>query len=112
MTEIPTSQPTPPPEQLHWGISYLREDIQDLRQEMRDNTQELRQEIQGVRQELREETRLLHGRMDTLGISLNSRLDETNRHLDARFSSLIMAMAAIGGLIVSLIGVVIVMVRG
>ena len=24
-----------PPEDFHWGISYLREDIQDLRQEVR-----------------------------------------------------------------------------
>ena len=30
MAETPTS-PNPPPEDMHWGISYLREDIQDLR---------------------------------------------------------------------------------
>jgi hypothetical protein len=33
MTEASTSQPArpQPPEELHWGISYLREDLQDLR---------------------------------------------------------------------------------
>ena len=25
----------PAPDDMHWGISYLREDIQDLRQDMR-----------------------------------------------------------------------------
>ena len=34
MAETPTS-PNPPPEDMHWGISYLREDIQDLRQGVR-----------------------------------------------------------------------------
>ena len=33
MAETPTS-PNPPPEDMHWGISYLREDIQDLRQDV------------------------------------------------------------------------------
>jgi hypothetical protein len=76
MTEAATPQPTrpQPPEELHWGISYLREDIQDLRQEMRDNTQE-------VRQEMREEIRTLHGRMDVLNTSLNARIDETAKFL-------------------------------
>ena len=37
MAEKSDSQSTPPqpPEELHWGISYLREDIQDVRQDMR-----------------------------------------------------------------------------
>ena len=40
---------TPPQDDMHWGISYLREDIQDLRQEIR----------------------ALHGRID----STNQRID-------------------------------------
>ena len=35
MADAPESTPTPPPEDMHWGISYLREDIQDLRQDVR-----------------------------------------------------------------------------
>ena len=35
MADVPPSTPTPPPEDMHWGISYLREDIQDLRQDVR-----------------------------------------------------------------------------
>jgi hypothetical protein len=95
MTEAatPTPQPTRPPEELHWGIAYLREDFQDLRQEVRGEIQNLRQEIQGVRQEVREEIRTLYTR------------------LDSRFNTLVATMIAIGGLIISLVGVVIVMVK-
>ena len=35
MADVPPSTPTPPPEDMHWGISYLRVDIQDLRQDVR-----------------------------------------------------------------------------
>jgi len=35
MADATESTPTPPPEDMHWGISYLREDIQDLRQDVR-----------------------------------------------------------------------------
>ena len=56
MAEKPDQQSTPPqpPEGLHWGISYLREDIQDIRQETRQEFQEVRQELQDVRQEMRQ----------------------------------------------------------
>ena len=47
MADSPTS--TNVPDDMHWGISYLREDLQDLRQEMRS----------------------VHGRID----GVNSRID-------------------------------------
>ena len=34
-TPDPKSLPTQPPEDFRWGIAYLREDIQDLRQDVR-----------------------------------------------------------------------------
>jgi hypothetical protein len=34
MAESTTSS-NPTPDDMHWGISYLREDIQDVRQEIR-----------------------------------------------------------------------------
>ncbi|MCC7262748.1 MAG: hypothetical protein IT369_09535 [Candidatus Latescibacteria bacterium] len=83
MSEASTPQPTPPAEQLPWGISYLREDIQDLRNEVRN---------------------------------IHNRIDETARYLsdriDARFTSLVTTIVAIGGVIISLVAVVIVMVKG
>ncbi len=34
MADAPTSS-KPLPDDMHWGISYLREELQDLRQEIR-----------------------------------------------------------------------------
>jgi len=49
MAETPTS-PNPPPEDMHWGISYLREDIQNLRN-------------------------AVHGRVDRFGEALTRHID-------------------------------------
>jgi len=79
------SDPRPPrqpaSEELHWGISYLREDIQDLRQETRH-----------VRQEL-------NGRID----ETNKRIDDTNRRIDSRFAVLLTAMIAMTGVLLAAI---------
>ncbi|MBI2504927.1 MAG: hypothetical protein HYW07_17045 [Candidatus Latescibacteria bacterium] len=147
MTETSTSQPSrpPPPAELHWGISYLREDIQDLRQDLRNELRVVHTRIDQTNQRLDEfataqNNRLdqtgkdlgqridgvslsLNNRIDQLGKDLGQRIDETNQRIDekyellakrfdSRFSSLVTAMVAIGGLIVSLVGVVIVMVKG
>jgi hypothetical protein len=83
MTESSAPQSTPPSEQLPWGISYLREDIQDLRSEVRN----------------------VHNRNDETARYLSDRLD-------ARFTSLVTTIVAIGGVIISLVAVVIAMVKG
>lgn len=65
----------PAPDDMHWGISYLREDIQDLRQDMR----------------------ALHGRIDQVSETLT-------RRIDSRFALLLTAMIALDGLVVGAIG--------
>ena len=76
MAETPTS-PNPPPEDMHWGISYLREDIQDLRF--------------GVR--------ALHDHMDRLAEASTARIETVNENLtkriDSRFELLLTAMIAL-----------------
>ena len=64
---------TPPPEDMHWGISYLREDLQDVKQDMRDFRKEVAAEFVAVRGEvadLRREVaqQLRHNLMVTTGI--------------------------------------------
>ena len=59
---------------MHWGISYLREDIQDLRQDVR----------------------VIHGRIDLVGENLT-------RRIDSRFALLLTAMIAMNGLSVGVI---------
>lgn len=73
MAQTPASS-DPPPEDMHWGISYLREDLQDQRQELR----ELRREMQeGFR--------------------------EGNARLDSRFNVLLSAMIALNTMVVGAI---------
>ena len=74
-----TPKPTPsskPPEDFSWGISYLRVDIQDLRQEIR----------------------AVHGRVDEMNRSSGERIDETNRRIDSRTTLLMTTMIALTGL--------------
>jgi len=76
-TDIPRN---PPPDDMHWGISYLREDIQDLRL--------------GIR--------AIHDRVDRQGETLTQRIDSVNenltRRIDSRFAMLLTAMIALNGL--------------
>jgi hypothetical protein len=94
MTEKPrTPPPAEAPADFHWGIAYLREDIQDLRQDMHHQNQDLRQEIRAV-----------HGRIDEMSRFLNGRIDETNRRMDTHFRWLMatiitMTTAMAGGII-------------
>ena len=73
---------SPTPEDMHWGISYLREDLQDLRQEMRSVT----------------------ARIDTMNTSLNTRIDSVaetlTRRIDSRFALLLTAMIAMNGVVI------------
>ena len=81
MVDAPKSNP-PVEDDMHWGISYLREDIQDLRL--------------GIR--------AVHDRVDRQGETLTERIDSVNESLtqriDSRFALLLTAMFALNGLTV------------
>ena len=49
------SQPRTAPDDMHWGINYLREDIQDLRAETRTEIRELRTEFREFRADTKAE---------------------------------------------------------
>lgn len=89
MAETSKQQSSPPPEELHWGIAYLREDIQDLRQDMRH------------------ESGIVHSRIDESTRFLIERIDENTRSLnariDSRFALLVTIMVALTGVIVAAI---------
>ena len=79
MAEPRSAASQPPPEDMHWAVSYLREDLQDIRNEMRrineriDNTgRELHQRIDETsvaaaseRGELRQQIEALSNRLDS-----------------------------------------------
>lgn len=70
MAEAPASS-NPPPDDMHWGISYLRQDIQDLRQDVR----------------------AIHGRIDVVAENLT-------RRIDSRSALLLTAMIALAGIVI------------
>ena len=84
-TSNPQASTPQPPEEFHWAVTYLREDIQDIRNEIR-----------GV-----------HGRIDETNRSLGQRINEKHelltKRLDNRFALLMTAMVALAGVIVAVI---------
>ena len=84
-TSNPQASTPQPPEEFHWAVTYLREDIQDIRNEIR-----------GV-----------HGRIDETNRSLGQRIDEKHelltKRLDNRFALLMATMVALAGVIVAVI---------
>ena len=82
----------PPPEDLHWGIAYLHEDIQDIRNEIR-----------GVNSRIDERFDVTNQRLEEINRSLSGRLEETNRRLDSRFALTVTPMMALGGVLVAIL---------
>ena len=75
----PQARSAPAPEELHWGISYLREDIQDLRYQMG----EVNKRIDETNKRIDETNLSLGKRIDETNLSLGERIDETNRRIEA-----------------------------
>lgn len=87
----PPSQP--PQDDMHWGISYLREDIQDLKQEIRALQQRLDARIDGVSADV-----VALG--DKLGHRIDSQGEATNQRIDTKFGQLLAVIVAASGIIV------------
>ena len=92
MAEGATPQSRPSSEELHWGVSYLRADIQDLRNQVGS----------------------VHHRIDETNRSLGERIDETNRFLgeqiqavhkrmDAHFMWIMTTLLAVTGILIGVI---------
>jgi septal ring factor EnvC (AmiA/AmiB activator) len=79
---------TPSPDNTHWGVAYLREDLQDLRQQMREDSKDLRQQIAETNRRIDE---------------TNRRIDRTNELIGSRFAWLITTMVALAGILAALI---------
>ena len=98
MTASSNPQPRPAPEELHWGISYLREDIQDLRSQIgavHHRIDETNRSLGEQIQDLRNQVGAVHHRIDETNHSLGEqiqavhhRIDETNRSLGEQIQDL------------------------
>ena len=80
MSQTPEPTPARPalPVDLPWGIHYLREDIQDLRQEIRGVRAEVTAQVNGLRGELKDLRRELAEPGQAVRLSLH--LDHLHRH--------------------------------
>jgi septal ring factor EnvC (AmiA/AmiB activator) len=88
MAETTKPQAAPDPDNTHWGVAYLREDLQDLRQQMREDSKDLRQQIAETNRRIDE---------------TNRRIDRTNELIGSRFAWLITTMVALAGILAALI---------
>ena len=86
-------KPAPTPEEYPLVITFLREDVQDLRQDMNDFRREVRQDINDFRKETRQE------------------LGELTRRFESRINWVITSLIGVGTLVVASAGVVVAVLR-
>ena len=88
----PQTRATPKPEEMPWAISYLHDDIQDLRQDLRTQIGAVNNRIDETNrllgEQIHEVSRSLNDRIDETSRSLNDRIDETNRSLGEQIRAL------------------------
>ena len=93
-----------PPQDLHWGISYLREDIQDIRQETRQEFQNVRQEFQNVRgefQNVRGEFQNVRQEIHDLRQDMQQEFRQSRKSVDSRFFMLLGSMVTMTGIVLA-----------
>jgi len=105
-----SSQPVPPTEST-LALSFLREDIQDVRQDVRqinERIDALRTEMSGRIDALRTE---MSERIDALRTEMNERIDQTNgridelgKQLDSRYARLMATLITCTGILVASLG--------
>ena len=81
----PPRRAVPAPEEMPWSISYLRDDIKELRAEV------------GV------QLGALHNRIDETHRSLSDRIDETNKRLDIHFRWIMGTLVTLTGVLIAVI---------
>jgi hypothetical protein len=105
-TSTPASSPRPS-EEFPLVISFLREDIQDVRNEIRFNSERLDKMHTGLNQRIDQSNTELGQRID----QSNQRIDALSRRLDSRFALLLTTMVGLAGVVVATGGVVVAMLR-
>ena len=82
----PQTRATPKPEEMPWVISYLHDDIQDLRQDLRTQIGAVNNRIDEVNRSLSEQiletNRSLSEQIHEFNRSLDGRINETNSRID------------------------------
>ena len=106
MAETSESQVTTSDDNTHWGIAYLREDLQDMRLQMREDSKELRVQMVETNKRIDETNKRIDETNQSLGQRIdetNKRIDDTNKILESRFIWIITTMVAIAGILIAVI---------
>ena len=116
MSETPSPQSSRPetPQDFHWGIAYLHEDMQDQGNELRSEIRGLGARIDETAQKLRDEIRGSNNRIDgvltCIGENnrfmlqrIDQRHEELAKRLDARFLWMMTTMIGLTGVILAVI---------
>ena len=73
----PITPPSPGPDDMHWGINYLREDIQDIRQDMRDFRMEMQSRFGEVQSQF--------GEIQSQFRDVQAQIGDIQKRMDSRF---------------------------
>ena len=78
----PQTRATPKPEEMPWVISYLHDDIQDLRQDLRTQVGAVNNRIDELNRSLGDRINETNNGIDEPNRSLGDRINETNNRID------------------------------
>ncbi len=92
----PPRRAVPDPEEMPWSISYLRDDIKELRAEVGAQVGALHNRID-------ETHRSLSDRIDETHRSLSDRIDETNKRMDTHLRWIMGTLVTLTGVLIAVI---------
>ena len=107
MAESRPTPSSPSPDDMHWGISYLREDLQDVKQELRDFRKEVNERFSELRREVNEQIaelrREVNEQIAELRGEVNEQIADLRRELHRGLRHNLLTMIAIGGVYTGII---------
>ena len=96
------------------ALSFLREDIQDLRQDVRQihgRIDQTNERIDGLRTEISGRLDQTNGRIDDLRTETNERIDDLAKQLDSRYARLMAMLIACTSILVTTMGVAVAVLK-
>ncbi len=99
MAEGAAPQSRPTSEELHWGVIYLRGDLQDLRNQVGT----VRHRIDEINRSLGERIDETNRRIDETNRSLGEQILAVHKRMDAHFMWIMTTLVAVTGILIAVI---------
>lgn len=97
MADAPKRNP-PAEDDMHWGIAYLREDIQELRLGQRALHDRVERLAETTTSQIETVNKALSARIDAVNENLSDRVDSMHARMDSRFAVLLTTMVGLIGI--------------